>query len=177
MQRCTPKTCASTRAARASVSAASRCTCLCQGCSTSRMHSPRWRLASKSVCRSATAHRRCRTRHAYRGASSRSTKARTSPCWSITRTPPTRSRTSWAPRPDMDLSADRIAEAAEGRLVIGDPATPGPRRAVVDSREVHEGDLFVGLRGEHVDGGDYARQALDKGAWGVMVAGDYGDRL
>src|SRR5947207_15040683 len=77
----------------------------------------------------------------------------------------------------MDLPAGRIAEAAEGRLVTGDPATPGPRRAVVDSREVQDGDLFVGLRGEHVDGGSYADQALDQGAWGVLVAPEHAEKL
>jgi UDP-N-acetylmuramoyl-tripeptide--D-alanyl-D-alanine ligase len=70
----------------------------------------------------------------------------------------------------MDLDAGRIAEAAGGRLVSGDPETRGPARAVVDSREVREGDLFVGLKGEHVDGSDFADAALEGGAWGVLVA-------
>jgi UDP-N-acetylmuramoyl-tripeptide--D-alanyl-D-alanine ligase len=42
---------------------------------------------------------------------------------------------------------------------------------VIDSREVREGDLFVGLPGEHVDGGKFAADALDRGAWGVLLAG------
>jgi UDP-N-acetylmuramoyl-tripeptide--D-alanyl-D-alanine ligase len=44
-----------------------------------------------------------------------------------------------------------------------------PRRAVVDSRLVEPGDLFVGLPGEHVNGGDFAAAALEAGAWGVLV--------
>ncbi|MBA3302064.1 MAG: UDP-N-acetylmuramoyl-tripeptide--D-alanyl-D-alanine ligase [Thermoleophilaceae bacterium] len=39
----------------------------------------------------------------------------------------------------------------------------------IDSREVQAGDLFVGLAGENVDGSAFARQALDAGAWGVVV--------
>jgi UDP-N-acetylmuramoyl-tripeptide--D-alanyl-D-alanine ligase len=31
------------------------------------------------------------------------------------------------------------------------------------------GELFVGLRGEHADGGSYAVEALRAGAWGVLV--------
>ncbi len=45
-----------------------------------------------------------------------------------------------------------------------------PGRVVIDSRDVREGDLFVGLKGEHVDGGAFAGAALDAGAWGVLVA-------
>jgi UDP-N-acetylmuramoyl-tripeptide--D-alanyl-D-alanine ligase len=45
----------------------------------------------------------------------------------------------------------------------------GPERALLDSREAGPGDLFVGLRGENVDGGDYAAAALEQGAWGALV--------
>ena len=41
---------------------------------------------------------------------------------------------------------------------------------MIDSRAVEPGDLFVGLPGEHVDGGAFAAAALDAGAWGVLVA-------
>ncbi|MDQ3410119.1 MAG: Mur ligase domain-containing protein, partial [Actinomycetota bacterium] len=47
---------------------------------------------------------------------------------------------------------------------------PGPLRAVIDSRAVETGDLFVGLPGVNVDGGRFAAQALADGAWGVLVA-------
>jgi UDP-N-acetylmuramoyl-tripeptide--D-alanyl-D-alanine ligase len=77
----------------------------------------------------------------------------------------------------MDRPASWIAEAAGGRLVAGDPQTPGPRRAVIDSREVGEGDLFIGLRGEHADGGDFAADALEAGAWGVLAAPVHAERL
>ena len=66
-------------------------------------------------------------------------------------------------------SAAWVAEAAEGELVAGDPETPGPRRAVVDSREAGEGDLFVGLHGSNADGGRFAQAALDNGAWGALL--------
>lgn len=42
-------------------------------------------------------------------------------------------------------------------------------RVVIDSREVREGDLFVGLPGEHVDGAAYAEAARAAGAWGVLI--------
>ncbi|HEX6458207.1 MAG TPA: UDP-N-acetylmuramoyl-tripeptide--D-alanyl-D-alanine ligase [Thermoleophilaceae bacterium] len=69
----------------------------------------------------------------------------------------------------IDREAAWVAEAAGGRLVAGDAGGPGPRRAVVDSRDVQPGDLFVGLVGASADGGEFAAQALQAGAWGALV--------
>src|SRR3954468_12296706 len=77
----------------------------------------------------------------------------------------------------MDLSAARVAEAAGGRLVAGEPDAPGPRRAVVDTRAIEPGDLFVGLRGANVDGGAFAERALESDAWGVLVDQRFGHAL
>ena len=38
---------------------------------------------------------------------------------------------------------------------------------------MREGDLFVGLRGEHHDGGAFATGALAAGAWGVLVGPEH----
>jgi UDP-N-acetylmuramoyl-tripeptide--D-alanyl-D-alanine ligase len=65
--------------------------------------------------------------------------------------------------------AERVAAAAGAELVRGRPGE-GPRRAVVDTRMVEPGDLFVGLPGERLDGGAFAAAALQAGAWGVLVA-------
>jgi UDP-N-acetylmuramoyl-tripeptide--D-alanyl-D-alanine ligase len=65
--------------------------------------------------------------------------------------------------------AKRIARASAAGLVRAGAAPAGPARAVVDSREVAPGDLFVGIRGEHDDGGRFAGAALEAGAWGVLV--------
>jgi UDP-N-acetylmuramoyl-tripeptide--D-alanyl-D-alanine ligase len=69
----------------------------------------------------------------------------------------------------IDRPAAWLAEAARARLTTGDPAEPGPERAVIDSREVGPGDLFVGLRGDRSDGGEFAAGALEAGAWGALV--------
>jgi UDP-N-acetylmuramoyl-tripeptide--D-alanyl-D-alanine ligase len=63
--------------------------------------------------------------------------------------------------------ADQLAAAAGATLVRG--ASGAPSRVVIDSREVGPGDLFVGLVGEHTDGGRFAQGALRAGAWGVLV--------
>ena len=70
----------------------------------------------------------------------------------------------------IDLGAGRLAVAAGGELVAGGPERAGPERAVIDSRAVEPGDLFVGLPGASADGGQFAANALEHGAWGVLVS-------
>jgi UDP-N-acetylmuramoyl-tripeptide--D-alanyl-D-alanine ligase len=74
-----------------------------------------------------------------------------------------------------DWSPEQVAAAAGGRLVAPAPRPGGPDRAVIDSRAARSGDLFVGLAGEHVDGGRFAPQALAGGAWGVLVAPEHAE--
>ncbi len=68
-----------------------------------------------------------------------------------------------------DRNAGWVARAAGGRLAAGDPEAPGPERAVIDSRAVGGGDLFVGLPGTRVDGGAFAAATIETGAWGALV--------
>jgi UDP-N-acetylmuramoyl-tripeptide--D-alanyl-D-alanine ligase len=77
----------------------------------------------------------------------------------------------------IDRNVAWVAEATGGVLVAGDLAAPGPQRAVVDSRAVGPGDLFVGIPGERADGGLFAQGALDAGAWGAIVAPEHAERL
>ena len=70
-----------------------------------------------------------------------------------------------------EWDAQRVAEAAGGRLVMGAPA--GPQRAAIDNRDVSPGDLFVGIPGERVDGGTCAGDARARGAWGVLVTPEH----
>ena len=76
----------------------------------------------------------------------------------------------------IEQTAAWVADAADATLRAGDARAPGPRRAVIDTREVERGDLFVGLRGSRADGGAFASDALAAGAWGVMVSGDHAAR-
>jgi UDP-N-acetylmuramoyl-tripeptide--D-alanyl-D-alanine ligase len=74
-------------------------------------------------------------------------------------------------------SPEQVAQTAGGRLAAPGAQPGGPVRAVIDSRAAGPGDLFVGLVGENVDGGRFAAQALDGGAWGVLVAAEHADAL
>ena len=76
-----------------------------------------------------------------------------------------------------DWSPELVAQAAGVRLVrptprVGDEP-PGPLRVTIDSRDVQPGDLFVGLAGSNVDGGEFADAALAAGAWGVLVSPEH----
>ena len=77
-------------------------------------------------------------------------------------------------------TAEQIADAAGAELVSA-PSAPagaspngpasaiaGPERVTIDSRDAGPGALFVGLPGATADGGAYATQALNAGAWGVL---------
>jgi UDP-N-acetylmuramoyl-tripeptide--D-alanyl-D-alanine ligase len=70
---------------------------------------------------------------------------------------------------------ERVAEAAGARLIAPPGAASGPERAVIDSRMAGPGMLFAGLRGENVDGGQFATQALASGAWGVLTSPEHAE--
>ena len=68
----------------------------------------------------------------------------------------------------MNLDSERIGAAIGAEVVAR--GEPGPaRRAAISSGEAGEGDLFFGLRGERVDGGEFAAAAIEAGAWGAVV--------
>jgi UDP-N-acetylmuramoyl-tripeptide--D-alanyl-D-alanine ligase len=68
----------------------------------------------------------------------------------------------------LRLTAEEIAEATGAEIVArGEPGAP--RRATIGSGETGQGDLFFGLRGERVDGGEFATAAIEAGAWGVVI--------
>ncbi|MFN8584834.1 MAG: UDP-N-acetylmuramoyl-tripeptide--D-alanyl-D-alanine ligase [Dehalococcoidia bacterium] len=68
------------------------------------------------------------------------------------------------------LDANFVAASLAG--VITSHAGPNARfsRAVIDSREARQGDLFVALPGEHADGHTYAADAVRRGASGALLA-------
>jgi UDP-N-acetylmuramoyl-tripeptide--D-alanyl-D-alanine ligase len=74
-------------------------------------------------------------------------------------------------------SPERLAAAGGARLIEPPPTAVGPERVTIDSRDAGPGALFVGLRGERVDGGEFAPQALAAGAWGVLVAPDHAEAV
>jgi UDP-N-acetylmuramoyl-tripeptide--D-alanyl-D-alanine ligase len=70
----------------------------------------------------------------------------------------------------IPLPLAEVARITAGTLVDGAaPEATVTGDVVIDSRRVSPGGLFVCVRGEHVDGHDYAAQALAAGAVGVVA--------
>ena len=67
------------------------------------------------------------------------------------------------------MTLKKAAECCGGKLVGCKDDTLGIRRAVIDSRAVEPGDLFVAYRGEKTDGHRFIQSALDKGAVCALV--------
>ncbi len=70
------------------------------------------------------------------------------------------------------LSGDAVASAT-GAELLATGAAGAPRRAVIDSQLVGPGDLFIGLPGERLDGGQFALEAVRSGAWGVVAGSQW----
>ncbi len=71
----------------------------------------------------------------------------------------------------VERSAAMAAEAMDGRVIGGDPATRW-RGAAIDSRRVAGREIFFALPGDRVDGHDFARDAVRRGAATVVVHRD-----
>jgi len=69
----------------------------------------------------------------------------------------------------IELTTEQMA-AAMGADVIARGSGGVPERAEIDSRKVEGGELFFGLTGGQSDGGEHAANALESGAWGVVVS-------
>ena len=72
-------------------------------------------------------------------------------------------------------TAVALAEASEGQLFKDSPGSAAG--FAIDSREVAEGDLFVGIPGERTDGGSLAAAAVEGGAWGALVAPEHAESV
>ncbi len=68
----------------------------------------------------------------------------------------------------MSWTTGAVADAVEGEL-IGDEHTQ-ISGFTSDSRHVSAGDLFIGIRGERVDGGTLAAEAAESGAAAALVS-------
>ena len=69
----------------------------------------------------------------------------------------------------IELTLAEIATAVAGQLVDADPQRVVTGTVEYDSRRVGPGGLFVAFAGETVDGHDFARSAIDRGAVAVIA--------
>jgi UDP-N-acetylmuramyl pentapeptide synthase len=79
--------------------------------------------------------------------------------------------------PDPVAVAGGAAGPSGSAEPSGTTAGPGPTRAVIDTHDASlPGALFVGIPGARVDGGSFAPQVLEAGAWGVLVRPEHAAR-
>jgi UDP-N-acetylmuramoyl-tripeptide--D-alanyl-D-alanine ligase len=74
------------------------------------------------------------------------------------------------------LGPEQIAAACGAEIVARGEAGV-PARATIGSGETGPGDLFFGLPGERVNGGEFAPAAIEAGAWGVVINRSLTSRL
>jgi UDP-N-acetylmuramoyl-tripeptide--D-alanyl-D-alanine ligase len=64
-----------------------------------------------------------------------------------------------------------------GAEIVARGEAGAPARATIGSGETGPGDLFFGLPGERVNGGEFAAAAIEAGAWGVLVSSSLTSRF
>ncbi len=74
----------------------------------------------------------------------------------------------------IPLPLAKIAEITRGRLDGAPPDTVVSGPVVIDSRKLEPGSLFAALRGERVDGHDFAAAAIEAGAVAVLAEREVG---
>jgi UDP-N-acetylmuramoyl-tripeptide--D-alanyl-D-alanine ligase len=68
-------------------------------------------------------------------------------------------------------TADRVADALATLAAVNLPRGPSMfGRVWTDTRTVEQGDLFVALIGERFDAHDFVKDAVAKGAGGVVIS-------
>jgi UDP-N-acetylmuramoyl-tripeptide--D-alanyl-D-alanine ligase len=71
-----------------------------------------------------------------------------------------------------EVTLGEIIAAIKGDLISG-PEDLFVEGLSTDSREIKKGDLFLALKGQNYDGHDFVKQAIDKGAAGIVLQRDY----
>ncbi len=71
-----------------------------------------------------------------------------------------------------ETTARGIISPIDGELIAGNPESP-LMGISTDSREIVPGHVFWALKGERYDGHDFVKQAVEKGASGIVIKKDY----
>lgn len=71
-----------------------------------------------------------------------------------------------------ELRADEVTCATSGKLVVGSPDAI-IKSISTDSRSIKEGETFLALGGENFDGHNFIKEALAKGAEGLIISDNF----
>ncbi|MBW1887539.1 MAG: UDP-N-acetylmuramoyl-tripeptide--D-alanyl-D-alanine ligase, partial [Deltaproteobacteria bacterium] len=75
-----------------------------------------------------------------------------------------------------EITARGIISAIDGELMAGNPESP-LMGISTDSREIIPGQFFWALQGERYDGHVFVKQAVEKGASGIVIHKGYGPEI
>ena len=70
----------------------------------------------------------------------------------------------------ISMNLKEISAAIEAEVKYADLESRVTGKVVIDSRKVSPGDLFIAIKGENVDGHDFAAQAIKQGAVAVILS-------
>ncbi len=66
------------------------------------------------------------------------------------------------------ITVNKILEVCNGKLIIGDKELEVNSYSK-DTRDIHVRDMYLGIKGERVNGNDYIEDAFKKGAIGCIT--------
>ncbi|OGS34926.1 MAG: hypothetical protein A2293_06680 [Elusimicrobia bacterium RIFOXYB2_FULL_49_7] len=67
-----------------------------------------------------------------------------------------------------NITLRELISAINGQFVIGDPHST-IRGISIDTRTIHRGDFYFAITGKNFDGHNFVKQALEKGASGIVI--------
>ena len=67
-----------------------------------------------------------------------------------------------------NLTVEDIVRESKGRLILGNKKNVC-RTFSKDTRQIKKGDIYIGIKGKKFDGNKFWREALEKGAAGVII--------
>ena len=77
---------------------------------------------------------------------------------------------------ENSMNIKEIANVCNGDIICGDENTE-VKGFSKDTRTINFGDIYVGIKGENLDGNSYYKEALDKGAVACIIEEHFKDKL
>lgn len=74
------------------------------------------------------------------------------------------------------ITVNKILEICNGKLILGKKEIEVDSYSK-DSREIKDGDMYLGIKGERVNGNDYIESAFENGAMGCITDDNVNDTI
>ncbi len=74
------------------------------------------------------------------------------------------------------ITVNKILEICNGELISGDKNLEVDSYSK-DSRDIKDGDMYLGIKGERVNGNDYIENAFENGAMGCITDDEVNEKI